>query len=95
MPSWKRTQRSRAFCSICPTSSRMLWRQRRQRGLLKRFSAIGGDFFESVPKADLYLLKHILHDWDDASCIRILKNCAQAMHQAGRVIVIEYREGSS
>ena len=60
-----------------------------RRGLQKRFSAIGGDFFNGVPKADLYLLKYILHDWDDASCIRILKNCAQAMHQGGRVAVIE------
>ena len=60
-----------------------------RRGLGKRFSAIGGDFFNGVPKADLYLLKYILHDWDDASCICILKNCAQAMHQGGRVAVIE------
>jgi hypothetical protein len=37
-----------------------------QRGLHRRFSAIAGDFFTAVPKADLYLLKHILHDWDDA-----------------------------
>jgi hypothetical protein len=60
-----------------------------QRGLQRRFSAIAGDFFTAVPKADLYLLKHILHDWDDASCIRILTNCARAMTPGGRVVAIE------
>ena len=56
----------------------------------QRFSAVGGNFFESVPKADLYLLKWILHDWDDTACVQILRNCSQAMHQGGRVIVIEF-----
>jgi hypothetical protein len=54
-----------------------------------RISVIGGDFFESVPEADLYLLKHILHDWDDAECIRILKNCQRALRPGGRIAVIE------
>jgi hypothetical protein len=35
-------------------------------GLDGRFTTVGGDFFESVPPADLYVLKYILHDWDDA-----------------------------
>jgi hypothetical protein len=48
-------------------------------GLQERVTAVGGDFFESVPEADLYLLKHILHDWDDAACIRILKNCRSSL----------------
>jgi hypothetical protein len=50
---------------------------------------VAGDFFEAVPQADLYLLKHILHDWDDANCIRILKNCRSAMHADSRVAVME------
>ena len=50
---------------------------------------VGGDFFQSVPSADLYLLKEILHDWDDESCIRILKNCREAMLPGGRVAVVE------
>jgi hypothetical protein len=54
-----------------------------------RLSLVGGDFFESVPQADLYLLKHILHDWDDANCIRILKNCRKAMHADSRVAIME------
>jgi hypothetical protein len=42
------------------------------RGLADRSEAIGGDFFKSVPEGDLYLLRFILHDWDDADAIRIL-----------------------
>jgi predicted O-methyltransferase YrrM len=58
-------------------------------GLQHRVTAIGGDFFETVPAADLYLLRYILHDWDDAACIRILQNCRRAMLPGGRVAVIE------
>ncbi|HEY1822867.1 MAG TPA: methyltransferase, partial [Trebonia sp.] len=38
---------------------------------------------------DLYLLKAILHDWDDDSCVRILRNCREAARPGGRVVVIE------
>ena len=58
-------------------------------GLQERVTAVGGDFFESVPEADLYLLKHILHDWDDEACICILKNCRRALRPRGRIAVIE------
>lgn len=61
--------------------------------LRERVTSVGGDFFQSVPAADLYLLKHILHDWDDASCIRILRNCRQALRPGGRVAVIELSLG--
>ena len=50
---------------------------------------MAGDFFAAVPAADLYLLKAILHDWDDDSCVRILRNCREAARPGGRVIVIE------
>jgi len=58
-------------------------------GLQKRVTVVGGDFFESVPEADLYLLKHILHDWDDEAGICILKNCRRALRPGGRIAVIE------
>jgi hypothetical protein len=45
--------------------------------------------FASVPEADLYLLKHILHDWDDGQAVRILENCRRATRPGGRVIVVE------
>ena len=44
-------------------------------GLAERTEVVGGDFFESVPPADLYLLKFILHDWDDERAITILQRC--------------------
>ncbi len=58
-------------------------------GLGARFSAEAGDFFAAVPAADLYLLKAVLHDWDDDSCARILRNCREAARPGGRLIVIE------
>jgi len=62
-------------------------------GLEKRFITIGGNFFDSLPVADLYVLKYILHDWDDDSCVRILKNCRAALIEGGRVAVVEHLVG--
>jgi O-methyltransferase domain len=59
------------------------------RGLAERTEAIGGDFFKSVPEGDLYLLRFILHDWDDADAIRILESCRRAMKPDARLVVIE------
>ena len=55
-----------------------------ENGLEQRITAIGGDFFEAIPAADLYLLRYILHDWDDAACIRILRTCRRALLPGGR-----------
>jgi hypothetical protein len=60
-----------------------------RKGLTRRTDVVGGDFFVSVPAADLYLLKFILHDWDDHSCIEILQRCREAMTTGGRVEIIE------
>lgn len=58
--------------------------------LTERCTALGGDFFETVPPgADAYLLKAVLHNWDDENCIRILKNCRRALHPGGRLLVID------
>jgi hypothetical protein len=65
----------------------------REDGLQDRFTTVGGDFFESVPPADLYVLKFVLHDWDDETCIRILKNCRASLLEGGRVIVVDYLVG--
>ncbi|MGW3088482.1 methyltransferase [Streptomyces sp. NPDC001108] len=53
-----------------------------------RWSLPHGDFFPSVPAGDLYLLKRILHDWDDDSAT-ILHNCRRSMTPGGRVLVID------
>ena len=66
----------------------------RKDGLHERFTTVGGDFFESVPPSDLYVLKYILHDWDDDNCIRILKNCRASLQAGGRVVAIDYLVGA-
>ncbi len=49
-----------------------------------------GDFFEEVPAGgDAYILKQIIHDWNDELSIKILKNCCRAMTEDGRVLVVE------
>jgi hypothetical protein len=56
----------------------------------ERVELVGGSFFESVPAADLYLLRQVLHDWSDEECVRILASIAAAMEPGGRVAVIEH-----
>ena len=53
-------------------------------------AGVGGDFFEAVPAADLYLLKFILHGWDDENCVKILSRCREAMLPGGRLAVISW-----
>jgi O-methyltransferase domain len=56
----------------------------------ERLSAVGGDFFQSVPPgADLYLLKQILHDWPDEQCVTILRNVRAATPERGRIAIVE------
>jgi hypothetical protein len=64
-------------------------REAGKRGLSDRFSAVAGDFFAAVPAADLYLLKTVLHDWDDDRAIAILRNCRSAVRDGGRALVVE------
>ena len=59
-------------------------------GVADRVERVGGSFFESVPAGgDLYLLKHILHDWSDEQCVQILRGVREAMTPGGRVVVVE------
>jgi len=49
-----------------------------------------GSFFESVPSgADLYMLKSIIHDWDDAHARKILETCRKAMRGEARLVLVE------
>jgi len=49
-----------------------------------------GNFLESVPAgADAYLLRHVVHDWNDEDAARILRNCRTAMKPGGKVLVVE------
>jgi hypothetical protein len=58
-------------------------------GVQDRVTTTAGDFFRAVPAADAYLLKHIIHDWDDERAIRILQNIRAAMREDGRVLIVE------
>jgi hypothetical protein len=60
------------------------------RHLTDRVELVEADIFTSVPAtADLYLLKNVLHDWDDEACLRILKTVRSAMPPGARLIVVE------
>jgi len=51
---------------------------------------VGGDFFTSVAAgADAYLLKKVIHDWDDEHVLAILRNCHRAMPADGRLLLVE------
>lgn len=56
----------------------------------ERCRLVGGDFFREVPPgADLYLLRHVLHDWNDEQCREILVCCRRAMGPAAKLLVME------
>ena len=62
-----------------------------EKGLLSRCTIASGSFFESVPSGyDSYLLKHVLHDWDDSSCRLILGNIRKSIDDQGRLLIIEH-----
>ncbi|RWR82936.1 caffeic acid 3-O-methyltransferase-like protein isoform X1 [Cinnamomum micranthum f. kanehirae] len=51
---------------------------------------VGGDMFVSVPKGDAIFMKWILHDWSDEHCLKLLKNCWEALpDHGGKVIIVE------
>jgi hypothetical protein len=59
-------------------------------GLESRCQAVAGDFFQSVPGGgDAYLLKHVIHDWDDERAVAILRRCHRAMGARARLLVAE------
>jgi len=59
-------------------------------GIAGRCKLESGSFFVSVPVgADAYIMKYILHDWDDERCVKILSNCRSAMNKNGRVLVVD------
>jgi O-methyltransferase/methyltransferase family protein len=59
-------------------------------GQAARWECVAGDFFTAVPTGgDCYLLKKVIHDWDDERAQRILTNCRTAMSSAGRLLLME------
>jgi hypothetical protein len=59
-------------------------------GLAERCETVAGDFFKSVPPGgDAYVMKWIIHDWDDEKAITILRNCRSRMRANGRLILVD------
>ena len=57
--------------------------------LAGRMEIVPGDFFESVPPADAYMLRRVLHDWRDPEAIRILQCIRRAIRDDGCLLVLE------
>jgi hypothetical protein len=59
-------------------------------GLADRCETVSGDFFKSVPTGgDAYVMKWIIHDWDDEKAITILRNCRNEMQPNGKLILVD------
>jgi SAM-dependent methyltransferase len=55
-----------------------------------RIELVASDFFEHVPAgADVYVLKHVLHNWDDERALTLLQNCAQGVATNGKLVIVE------
>ena len=73
-----------------PPAAERARQQIAERRLADRCEAIGGDFFKEVPRgADAYILKHVIHDWDDEKAVGILRNCHRAMPGNGTLLLVE------
>lgn len=58
--------------------------------VVDRSEVVAGDFFASVPAgADAYLMKFVLHDWNDERAVAILRHCHAAMAPEGRALIVE------
>lgn len=51
---------------------------------------VGGDMFESVPKGEAILIKGVCHNWNDEECVKLFKNCNEALPENGKLILAEY-----
>ena len=64
--------------------------QIRELGLAGRCEIVGGDFFKEVPSGgDAYLLKHVIHDWNDDRATAILRTCRRAMGADAKLLIVE------
>ncbi len=66
----------------------LLWAEKM--GVADRCSYLAGDMFREVPSSDAYIMKMILHDWNDEECIKILSNIQKASPADARVLVVEH-----
>ena len=61
----------------------------REEGVADRVHTASGDFFKEVPAADAYIMKHIIHDWDDERSIQIMRTIHRAMVGDGKLLLAE------
>jgi ubiquinone/menaquinone biosynthesis C-methylase UbiE len=62
----------------------------KEHGVVDRCRMVGGSFFEMIPEGgDAYLMRVVIHDWDDNEAITILKTCRRAMRETAKLILIE------
>ncbi|MCP4748117.1 MAG: methyltransferase [Desulfobacteraceae bacterium] len=62
-----------------------------KQNLQSRCEVIACDFFHEIPSgSDLYLMSHVIHNWQDVDCRTILKNCHKAMTSGGTLLIIEH-----
>lgn len=66
----------------------LLWAEKM--GLSARCEYVAGDMFRKVPTADAYIMKMILHDWNDDECVRILSNVRDAAPPGARILIAEH-----
>jgi hypothetical protein len=60
------------------------------KSVMERCTFASGDMFSSVPTgADAYIMKHIIHDWPDDLCLKILKACRKSVNSDGRLLVVD------
>jgi hypothetical protein len=89
-----------AILNACPQTRGTLFDQPRvvegaeanlkERGVMYRCDIVGGSFFESVPQGgDAYLMRYVIHDWEDREAIAILKVCRDAMREPAKLLLIE------
>ncbi|MDJ0848398.1 MAG: methyltransferase [Myxococcota bacterium] len=73
-----------------PKAAERARREVERAGLASRCDVVAGDFFAAVPpSADAYLLKHVIHDWDDGRAQAILGHCRAAMADGGTLLLLE------
>jgi hypothetical protein len=73
-----------------PTTAEAAHKAVAEAGHADRCEIVGGSFFDPLPaEADAYLLCKVLHDWDDYASVAILRRCAEAAGQHGRVLIVE------
>jgi len=58
--------------------------------VMERCTLASGDMFSSVPAgADAYIMKHIIHDWPDEVCVKILQGCRKGVNAGGKLLVAD------